>query len=137
MTFASRDRADRALLPSGLAKIFGNNAGVPSVTGLAGPAGDRAAVRKVQPAHAARALQLALWLRRSHLHSILPREDIRRRCGRSFASLAHRLDRIYQRAIRSEEIVTVVALGVVEQFAQGQHRESLHLVHAQNLLSRG
>jgi hypothetical protein len=61
MTFASRDRADRALLPFGLAKIFGNNAGVPSVTGLAGPAGDRAAVRKVQPARAARALQLAPW----------------------------------------------------------------------------
>jgi hypothetical protein len=42
------------------------------------------------------------------------------------------LDRLYQRAIRSEEIVPIVALGVVEQFAQRLCRKGLHLVHARN-----
>ena len=56
MTLASRDRADRALLPSGLAMILGNNAGLPWVTGMGGPAGGRAAVRKAQSDRAARVL---------------------------------------------------------------------------------
>jgi hypothetical protein len=79
----SRGRADRALPPSGLVKISGDNAGVLSRHRLTG------------------------------------------------------LDRLYQRAIRSEEIVPIVALGVVEQFAQCPHREGLRLVHARNVILHG
>src|SRR6516162_1567857 len=76
-TCLRRGRTDRVFLPSGLAKIFSDNSGVPS---------------RHRPA---------------------------------------RRDRLYQRAIRSEELVPIVAVGIVEQFAQGQHREGLRLVHAQ------
>jgi hypothetical protein len=78
-----RGRADRAFPPSGLAKIFGDDAGVVS----------------------------RHWL--------------------IFG------DRFYQRAIRSEELVPIVALGVVEQVAQCLHREGLRLVHARNVLRHG
>jgi hypothetical protein len=73
-----RGRADRAFPPSGLAKIFGDDAGVPSRHWLTG------------------------------------------------------LDRFYQRAIRSEEFVPIVAFGVVEQFAQRLCRRGLRLVYARN-----
>jgi hypothetical protein len=42
-------------------------------------------------------------------------------------------DRLYQRAIRSKEIIPVVAVGVVEQFAQRLCRKGLHF-HARNVL---
>jgi hypothetical protein len=45
------------------------------------------------------------------------------------------LDRLYQRAIRSEEFVPIVALGVVEQFAQCPYREVLRLVHARERMA--
>jgi hypothetical protein len=69
-------RADRVFLPSGLAKIFSDNSGVPS----------------------------RHW--------------------------PGRRDRFYQLSICSDEFVPIVAVGIVEQFAQGQDRESLRLVHA-------
>jgi hypothetical protein len=75
--------ADRAFIPSCLAKIFGDDAGVLS---------------RHWPA------------------------------GR---------DRLYQRAIRSEEFVPIVAVGVVEQFAQRPCRESMRFVHAWNVLRHG
>jgi hypothetical protein len=78
-----RGRADRAFPPSGLTKIFGDDAGVLS----------------------------RHWL--------------------IFG------DRLYQRAIRSEEFVPIVAVGVVEQVAQCLHREGLRLVHARNVLRHG
>jgi hypothetical protein len=78
-----RGRADRAFVPPGLAKIFGDDAGV---------------ISRHWPA------------------------------GR---------DRFYQHAIRSEKFVPIVAVGVVEQFAQCPHREGLRLVHARNVLRPG
>ena len=41
-----------------------------------------------------------------------------------------RRDRLYQRAIRSEELVPIIAVGVIEQVAQGDHCQSLRLIHA-------
>jgi len=78
-----RGRADRAFPPSGLAKIFGDDAGVLSRHWLAG------------------------------------------------------CDRLYQRAIRSEELVPIVAVGVVEQFAQRLRRNGLRLVHARERIAAG
>jgi hypothetical protein len=46
-------------------------------------------------------------------------------------------DRLYQRAIRNEELVPIVAIGIVEQFAQCPHREVLRLVHAWTVLLHG
>jgi hypothetical protein len=46
-------------------------------------------------------------------------------------------DRFYQRAIHSEEFVPIVAVGVVEQFAQSPHRKGLRFVHARNVLRPG
>jgi hypothetical protein len=48
------------------------------------------------------------------------------------------LDDLYQRAIRGDELVPIVALGVVEQVAQClRRREGLHSIHAWNVLRRG
>jgi hypothetical protein len=76
-------RADRAFIPSCLAKIFGDDAGVLSRHWSAGRG------------------------------------------------------RLYQRAIGSEEFVPIVAVGVVEQFAQRPRRESMRFVHAWNVLRHG
>jgi hypothetical protein len=47
-------------------------------------------------------------------------------------------DRLYQRSIRSEEFVPIVAVGVVEQFAQCLRRKGLRLVHAaRNVILHG
>jgi len=46
-------------------------------------------------------------------------------------------DRLYQRVIRSEEFVPIVAVGVVEQFAQRPCRESMRFVHTWNVLRHG
>jgi hypothetical protein len=77
-----RGRADCTFTPSGLAKIFGDDAGVAS----------------------------RHWL----IYG----------------------DRLYQRAIRSEEFVPIVAVGDVEQFAQCPCRK-LRLVHARTVLRHG
>jgi hypothetical protein len=47
-------------------------------------------------------------------------------------------DRLYQRAIRSEEFIPIIAVGVVEQFEQRLCREGLRcFVHARNVLRHG
>jgi hypothetical protein len=43
-------------------------------------------------------------------------------------------DRLYRRPIRSEEFVPIVAVGVVEQFAQCLRRKGLRLIHTPNVL---
>jgi hypothetical protein len=60
---------------------------------------------------------------------IRPLEDIRRRCGRSFASLACRSRSLLsardsQRGVRPKSLRSVV-----EQFAQSPHRKGLRFVH--------
>jgi hypothetical protein len=44
-------------------------------------------------------------------------------------NLGCRSDRLYQRTIRSKKFVPIVAVGVVEQFAQCPYREALSFVH--------
>jgi hypothetical protein len=67
--------------------------------------------------------------------SIWPREDIRRQCACFFASLARRSRSPYQRAVRSDQLIPIIAIGVVEQVGQCMHRcEGLHSVHARNVL---
>jgi hypothetical protein len=46
-------------------------------------------------------------------------------------------DRLYQRSIRSEEFIPIIAVGVVEQFPQCLRRKGMCLVHARNVILHG
>src|SRR6516162_10253228 len=46
-----------------------------------------------------------------------------------------RRDRFYQLSICCDEFVPIVAVGIVEQFAQGQDRERLRFVHARERMA--
>jgi hypothetical protein len=80
---------------------------------------------------------LAPWPSGSRIPAIRPREDIRQQCGVPSRHWLAGLDRLYQRSICRGQFVPIIAVGIIEQFAQCQHRENLRLVHARNLLPRG